>query len=290
MKLFNFGSLNIDHVYDVTHQVQTGETITATSYDVFIGGKGLNQSIAASKAGAQVVHIGAIGPDGSLLKEALVNAGVDVSQLIETDTPSGHAIIQVNEQGDNAIIVYGGANQQLSKTAIDQVFHLITPEDIVLLQNEISNVDYIIERAYERKIPVVLNYSPITESLSLIDLNKVSYLLVNEIEGRAAAKDSQVIEVLTRAYPQLSVVLTLGDKGAKFAKAGREVITQKAYEAVVVDTTGAGDTFTGFFVASVLSNKSIKEALDLSCKASAIAIGKSGASNSVPTLEEVLDK
>lgn len=291
MKLYNFGSLNIDHVYHVASHVKTGETISAKSYNVYIGGKGLNQSIAASKAGAQVVHIGSIGPDGARLKQALVDAGVDVSKLIESDVPSGHALIQVNDEGDNSIVVYGGSNMELSKSEIDAVFEFITPDDLVLLQNEISNVDYIVSKSYELGIPVALNYSPITESLKLIDLNHVSYLLVNELEGLAAAQcedESEVVKVLTEAYPNLSVILTLGDKGAIYSKNGEEHVIQEAFPVSVVDTTGAGDTFTGYFVASLVSKRSIKEALELSCRASAIAIGKSGASNSIPTLEEVL--
>lgn len=293
MKLYNFGSLNIDHVYDVEDQVKTGETISANAYNVFIGGKGLNQSIAAAKAGANVVHIGAIGPDGSILKKALTDANVDASWLLETKTPSGHAIIQVNHEGDNAIVYYGGSNLEVSKDAIDTAFEVITTDDIVLLQNEISNVAYIVNQAYERNIPVALNYSPITESLSEVDLNKVTYLLVNEIEGRAAANcdsDVDVVDILTHNYPNLNVILTLGEKGAIYSKQGLDSVMQKAYKAKVVDTTGAGDTFTGYFVASLAASKTVQEALELSCKASAIAIGKPGASNAIPTLEEVLDQ
>ena len=292
MKLYNFGSLNTDHVYDVVHHVKTGETISASAYNVYIGGKGLNQSIAASKAGADVVHVGVIGPDGLHLKKALTAANVDVSSLIQIDKPSGHAIIQINEAGDNNIVVYGGSNMALDKASIDSVFKLITEDDLVLIQNEISNVDYIVEKAYALNIPVALNYSPITKSLDLIDLNHVTYLLVNELEGQAAAgfvSDRSVVDVLTEKYPNLHVVMTLGDKGVVYAKHGQPNVTQPGFKVEVVDTTGAGDTFTGYFVAAIAANRGIQSALELSCKASALAIGKNGASNAIPELQEVLN-
>lgn len=290
MALYNFGSLNIDHVYSLDHIVESGETQTALNYETFVGGKGLNQSIAIARAGGHVIHIGAIGRGGSILKETLEEAGVDTSQVMVKDSASGHAIIQVDKSGANSIVIYGGSNQEIEKADIDRVFEDISTEDIVVLQNEISNVDYIVDKAHERNIKVSLNYSPITDELKKIDLNKVTYLLVNEIEGLAAAqtdKIEDITKVLTTDYPNLNVILTLGDKGAVFARNGQEDVFQDAFKVEVVDTTGAGDTFTGYFLSAITENRPVQEALKIGSKASSLAISRKGASPSIPNRKEV---
>lgn len=290
MKVYNFGSLNIDKVYQVSHHVQSGETISAKNYNEFLGGKGLNQSIALAKAGATVLHVGTIGPDGKIFVSTLNEAGVDTTLIKEVETASGHAIIQVNDEGNNSIVIYGGANQLLEKERIDEVFKQITSDDLILLQNEISNIDYIIDRAYEASIPVALNFSPVDEGLLALDLNKITYLFVNEIEAQLAAKVdhlSDALLVLTQRYPNLHVVMTLGEEGAVYGHAGSEEVKQAARIVPVVDTTGAGDTFTGYFLASLAQQASIADSLKMGCYASGIAITRAGASPSIPTLQEV---
>ncbi len=290
MKVYNFGSLNIDKVYQVSHHVQSGETISAKNYNEFLGGKGLNQSIALAKAGATVLHVGTIGPDGKIFVSTLNEAGVDTTLIKEVETASGHAIIQVNDEGNNSIVIYGGANQLLEKERIDEVFKQITSDDLILLQNEISNIDYIIDRAYEASIPVALNFSPVDEGLLALDLNKITYLFVNEIEAQLAAKVDHLTDallVLTQRYPNLQVVMTLGEEGAVYGHAGSEEVKQAARIVPVVDTTGAGDTFTGYFLASLAQQASIADSLKMGCYASGIAITRAGASPSIPTLQEV---
>lgn len=277
-------------MYQVSHHVQSGETISAKNYNEFLGGKGLNQSIALAKAGATVLHVGTIGPDGKIFLSTLNEAGVDTTLIKEVETASGHAIIQVNDEGNNSIVIYGGANQLLEKERIDEVFKQITSDDLILLQNEISNIDYIIDRAYEASVPVALNFSPVDEALLALDLNKITYLFVNEIEAQLAAKVdhlSDALLVLTQRYPNLQVVMTLGEEGAVYGHAGSEKVKQAARIVPVVDTTGAGDTFTGYFLASLAQQASIADSLKMGCYASGIAITRAGASPSIPTLQEV---
>ena len=120
MKILNFGSCNIDYVYNVDHSVQTGQTIAAKKMEIFAGGKGLNQSVAAARAGATVYHAGVIGEDGAFLKEILEQSGADVAFIQQKDCKNGHAIIQVDGQGNNCIIVYPGTNAMITKDYVDE--------------------------------------------------------------------------------------------------------------------------------------------------------------------------
>ena len=125
MKIINFGSINIDHVYGVEHFVRPGETLESESYALFSGGKGANQSIALARAGAEVIHAGKVGADGAWLKTKLQESGVDVSLVEMVDLPTGHAVIQVNSEGENAIIIHGGANRSVSKANIKKVLDIL---------------------------------------------------------------------------------------------------------------------------------------------------------------------
>src|SRR5690606_30443443 len=150
MRILNFGSLNIDHVYRVDNFVQPGETKHSKTYMINSGGKGLNQSIAAAKAGSQVFHAGMAGRDGGFLVEKLQAAGVDTSLMQASTEVSGHAIIQVADSGQNCILLYGGTNQLLTEAYIDQTLDAFGNEGLVLLQNETNLVGEIIEKASKK--------------------------------------------------------------------------------------------------------------------------------------------
>ena len=184
MKLLNFGSLNIDYVYDMPHFVQGGETATATARHVYAGGKGLNQSIAAARAGAQVLHAGAIGPDGAFLTRLLEDAGADTSALLQVQEASGHAMIQVTPEGQNAIIVYGGANHCLTEAYVQSVLRQAEPGALVLLQNETSQTAQIIAQAADLGLRVVFNPSPFPAHPEQLPLARVDTFILNEIEAR----------------------------------------------------------------------------------------------------------
>lgn len=292
MKILNFGSLNIDYVYSLNHFVQKGETITSDKLNVFAGGKGLNQSIALSRAGGNVYHAGAIGADGVFLEEVLNEAGVDTRFLMKyEDVRTGNAIIQKDRGGDNCIILYGGANQAITKEMADEVLSAFGEGDWLFLQNEISEIPYIVEKAHERGMRIVLNPSPMNEQILRINLNYIDCFILNEVEAHALVqKDvdkAALLNQLKERFPHAEIVLTLGEKGSVYA--GTEGIAeQKAYQVATVDTTAAGDTFIGYYMAERLQGESVKEALDMAARASAIAVSKKGAAPSIPKRDEVL--
>ena len=290
MKVLNFGSLNIDHVYDVVDFPKPGETIDSLKYDTFLGGKGLNQSIALQRCGTQVYHAGMVGEDGKILVETLANCGVDTSHIDICKCKTGHALIQVNGQGENCIILYHGANKLIQKEDIDRVLKDFNKDDVIILQNEISNIDYLIEVAYKKDMVIVFNPAPYTKDINDFTLAFVTYMILNETEakGLTGCEDiDKAKEMLQKAYPDTSFVITLGSDGSYFFGKGK-TIYQKAFTVPVTDTTGAGDTFIGYFIGNVIAHCSIAESLERAAKAAAIAITKKGASNAIPYLEEVL--
>lgn len=289
MKILNFGSLNIDWVYNVDHFVNPGETLSALSVDRFCGGKGLNQSVALSKAGATVFHAGGIGNDGEFLKERLLQSDVDVNYVKLYDVPTGNAFIQVDKFGQNCIILFGGANQEITPKYAEEVIKKFSTGDIIVLQNEISSLKEIVELAYEKGLQIVLNPSPMDQKILELDLNKITFFMMNEIEGEAitGSKDPEVIlNKMIEKYPTSKVVLTLGDKGVRYAE-GSKRFSCGSYEVKAVDTTSAGDTFTGYFIAAIANNMEVEEALKRASKAAALAVSVKGASNSIPLPEAV---
>lgn len=291
MKILNFGSLNIDHVYDMEHFVKAKETVSAMNYHLQIGGKGLNQSVALARAKMKVYHAGKIGADGTMLCAYLEENGVDTSYIRESGKASGHAIIQVVD-GENCIIVYGGANRDIDADMIEDVLSDFEQGDLLLLQNEISNVDVLIQKAHAKGMKIVLNPSPIDESLLKGPVAACDILLLNEVEGAALAAYAgnsyeEIIHALAKRYPQMEIVLTCGAQGA-FAYQKGNFLHQDAFHVTAVDTTCAGDTFTGFYLSARIRGCGIKEALMIACKASSFSVQKQGAAKSIPAWEEVI--
>ena len=291
MKILNFGSLNLDYVYRVPHFVQRGETLLASERTVFPGGKGLNQSVALSRAGLNVFHAGCIGEEGTLLLDTLRAAGVDTSCVrIKSDVPSGHTVIQNTDDGDNCILLFGGANRSITKEQIDETLAHFEEGDYLVLQNEINMLDYVMVKAHEKGMNVVMNPSPMEESILKLPLETVSFFFVNEIEASqltGVSKDDcdALIAALQEHFPHARIILTLGTNGSRYIF-GEERISQDVYPVQAVDTTAAGDTFTGFFLAGFIEGKTPKEALDLASRASAVSVTRQGAAPSIPTREE----
>lgn len=290
MRILNFGSLNIDEVYRVSDFVRPGETIPSFNREIVPGGKGLNQSIALSRAGASVTHAGCVGKDGAFLAETLRENGVDTSLLRTVDVPTGRAVIQVADNGQNAILHYPGANLKVDSDYIRKILAKFGPSDWVLLQNEISCVGEIIRIAAERGMHIVFNPSPVTKDIFSLPLEMVSCFHLNEIEGAAlsgASNPEDMPALLRERFPRASFVLTLGSAGAYYIDE-HETFFREACPATAVDTTGAGDTFTGFLVASITAGRSPRDAMDIASAAAALAITRIGASSSIPTMEEVM--
>ena len=291
MRVLNFGSLNIDYVYNVDHIVKKGETISSDTLNVFCGGKGLNQSIALSKAGAEVYHAGVIGEDGAFLEEILRASGVHTRFVqMKADTRTGNAIIQKDRNGDNRILLYGGSNRAVTPGMADEVLEHFEAGDMLVLQNEISELSYLMERAHERGMVIALNPSPIDEELLKAPLQYVNYFILNEIEAKTLTngveEDNAMLEAMLKKFPNAEIILTLGERGSVYAK-GNVRVEQGIYKVPVTDTTAAGDTFTGYYLASIIQGLSVEKALNMAAKASAIAVSRKGAAPSIPEREEV---
>ena len=290
MKVLNFGSLNIDYVYSVKHFVQPGETLSINELQINSGGKGLNQSVALSRAGIETWHAGYIGQEGQFLREELDAYHVHTEYLGTSNQKNGHAIIQVDSAGQNCILVYPGTNGILTMEYVEEVLSHFTADDVVLLQNETNLVGEIMEAAAAKNMRIAFNAAPIQENVKNYPIHKVRWLFVNEIEGGVLSGEStpeKIIETLRKAYPQTEVILTLGKDGCIWA--GENGIQYcSACRVQAVDTTAAGDTFTGFFLRGVLDPDPAISPLTLATVASAIAVTRTGAAKSVPTVQEVL--
>lgn len=291
-RILNFGSLNLDYSYEVDHFVKPGETLSAKKRSLNIGGKGLNQSIALAKAGVDVYHAGAIGKlDGAILKDALNTYGVNTDNVyVLEDVPSGNAFIQVDPNGENCIVLYGGANRSITKEMVDETLSHFEQGDWLMLQNEINMMDYIIKQAHEKGMTICLNASPIDSTLFTLPLDCIDYFFVNQEEGKALADSPTLMpQHLMVKYPHAGFIMTLGAHGSMYFDQN-ESREQAAYEAEVVDTTAAGDTFTGFCIGAMMEGKSMQDALKIGAKASSIAISKKGAATSIPTKEMIHEK
>ncbi len=293
MRVLNFGSLNLDYVYRVDHFVRPGETLPSLSRSVKAGGKGLNQSIALARAGAPVSHAGCLGEGGGLLKQLLEENGVDTSFLFPVPEMQGHTVIQVNAEGENCILLYGGSNRCVTEDHVSRAISSFEPGDWLVLQNEINCLPLIVRTAYEKRMHIVLNPTPWDQTLESVDFSMLDWLLVNEIEAEQISGEKEpekAWQVLHRRYPGLSLLITLGSRGSvAYAVRGGEVATARA-EAVrvnAVDTTGAGDTYTGYFIASLLEGKSLDACMELAGRAAAVAVTRPGAAESVPLRSEL---
>ena len=290
MRLLNYGSLNIDYTYLVDRFVQPGETMQTLGLRVGAGGKGLNQSVALAMAGAQVYHAGLLGRGAAFLRTTLAENGVDCSFLREVDAQSGHAVIQLDRAGQNCILLHPGTNHQLQPQEIDRVLAHFEEGDILLLQNETNCLPYLITQASARGMQVALNAAPMTDEVRDYPLEKLRWLLVNETEGAALSGETapeRIAEALSARCPETALVLTLGADGALYRKCALELFVP-ARRVPVVDTTAAGDTFTGYFLAAMADGSDAGYALTLATAAAALAIQRPGAAESIPSLEEVL--
>lgn len=290
MAILNFGSLNIDCVCAVEHIVQPGQTIDSHSFTRFPGGKGMNQSLALARAGGQVYHAGMIGADGEFLRTLLTESGADCTWLKTVPGSSGTAFIQVDQNGQNSIVLVGGANRANTPEYCDQVLSHFRESDLLLLQNEINEIPYLVEQAYQKGIPIVLNPSPMNDGVLACDLSKISLFIMNEDEGcriTGQTEPEAILEQMHARFPSAQVVLTLGAQGSLYSFQGKR-IHQPAYRVTAVDTTGAGDTFTGYLLAGMARGEDMTQCMKEAAMASAIAVTRQGAASSIPTRDEVL--
>ena len=290
MRIFNLGSMNIDYVYSVPHFLQPGETLSSESLEIFPGGKGLNQSVALGKAGAEVIHGAILGTGGEFLLQTMKDAGVDISRIRKTDASSGHAIIQVDRCGQNCILLYAGTNQVLDEDYIEYFLSDAAPGDILLLQNECSCLREAMELGHKKGMQIALNPSPFHEDIRDLPLEYVGWWFCNEIEGAAlfgTEEPETIAACFAAAYPGSHLILTLGGEGSLFVRDGLR-LRQSIYPAQAVDTTAAGDTFTGYFLAAIAAGSAPKEAMDMAARAASITVSRMGAAASIPFLSEII--
>ena len=294
-KLVNLGSLCIDNVYRVPAIAAAGETVASRSHEVFPGGKGLNQSVAAARAGAAVAHVGCVGADGAWLRDLLAQEGVDVDGVRVVEGASGHAVIQVDDAGANAIAIAGGANRTLRSDDVACALDQVGPNDWLLLQNEINDLPDVLAAAKQRGCALAFNVAPVDGREADYDLSGVQLLIVNEIEAAALAAATGLAgtdtpdaaaRALRDRYPRTEVVLTLGAAGLVHIGANG-ASTLPAFAAQAVDETAAGDAFIGYLMAALLTGEDMAQALRLGSAAGALAVTKAGAAASIPTLAEV---
>lgn len=289
MKILNFGSLNIDLVYRVPHIVRPGETISGTAFRTFAGGKGANQSMALARAGAPVYHAGKVGKDGRWLVKKLRDAGVNTSLIRVTDDPSGHAVIQVDDAGENAIFLFPGTNRQIARNEIGTALASCRAGDLVLLQNEINDIPAIIRQARRRKLRVCLNPAPMEPAVLRYPLDLVDILIVNETEAAGLAGSQRpggVLDDLAKKLPRAEIVLTLGARGA-VVRTPEQEIRVPAVKVKAVDTTAAGDCFIGYYLAGRARGEGIESCLRTACLAAAVSVTRPGAMDSIPAAAEL---
>lgn len=289
MAVINFGSINIDHVYQVDHFVQPGETIASNNYQCLLGGKGANQSIALARAGSEVRHIGKINHADASFKQTMIRDGINCKHVSCTETASGHAIIQVTPSAENAIVLFAGANHEITSNDILYALDNIKPTDWVLTQNETSGIEQVLIQAKEKGLRVAFNPAPMTESVKHLPHKCIDLLIVNKVEAEeiSGRQDLDKIEDYFRQnWPHAEILITLGKAGVRMLKKD-ETINVPAFVVNAVDTTAAGDTFIGYFLSAYSKDNDSKAALTRACAASALAVMHIGAAQSIPNKEDV---
>lgn len=291
MRILNFGSMNIDTVFSVSHAASAGESLAVPDPEIHAGGKGLNQTIAAARAEAEIFHAGRVGADGDFLLELLTRNGVDISCVTkDAASPSGGAIIQVEPGGRNTMLIYGGANKRIDEAQVDAVFRHFGRDDMLMLQNETNLALTILCCASEKGMRILYNPSPVTSEIFSMPYERVDLLIVNEDEAAALAGGAYPPEEMLGRLHQIcpnTVILTMGQQGSYTILDG-SVFHQKIFPVNAVDSTGAGDTYTGYIAACLAHGDGLRAAMRTASAASALAVTRLGAASSIPAMHEVL--
>lgn len=296
-KILVLGSLNNDIVFAVDHIVREGETITSHKVEKNAGGKGANQAAALGKAGLTVYFAGKLGVDGKWILDLLSSFGVDTSlSIVSDDCSAGQAIIQVDSSGQNSIILSAGGNRAFTKEEIHDIISSFSKDDILVLQNEINLVGEAIMAAKAKRMVIYFNPSPADEKIEGLPLEEIDWFFVNEIEAATLARWKRIpscdcdfvllAKELSQKFSRAAIVLTAGSRGAYYAKFG-EVFFSASIPCHVVDTTGAGDTFCGYFIAALMNNYDISHSLEIANRAASITVARKGAMCVIPYKEEV---
>lgn len=285
--IFNLGSINADHFYQVPHLPGPGETLAATGFSTGLGGKGANQSVAAARAGATVRHIGAVGADGTWAVDRLQSLGVDTRHIAIVNSPTGHAIICIDPGGENQIILHPGANQAQNLAHIEAALADADDTDWLMLQNETSHQVETAELAHSKGVNIAYSAAPFDPQAVRAILPFVTLLMMNAVEARQL---SAALDVAIGDVPAPCILITKGPDGADWIdRNSGETVSVPAFPVTPVDTTGAGDTFAGFAVAALSQGLPPDQALTRAAAAAALKVTRKGTAQAIPTLADVIE-
>ena len=287
--ILNFGSINIDYVYRLKTLPQAGETLSCQGFARYLGGKGINQSIAIARAGGAVKHIGAVGADGAFALAQIADMGLDTNDIRVTDTATGHAVICLDKQGENHIIIHAGANAELTENQINSTLDTNPKAEWVVIQNETNLTEYIAKSAKERGLSLAYSAAPFDAVACQTILPYLDILAVNETEA-AALSHAMKTPITDLKIPTL--LITKGAKGAELWQNGA-CISVKGLPVKAIDTVGAGDTFFGSFIArwqnGGQNGTPAQEALEYATTAAALQCTQKGAATAIPDQKTVLN-
>jgi len=285
MTVYNLGSINADHIYTVSHLPKPGETLSADDFKIGLGGKGTNQSVAAARAGSDVIHIGAIGADGQWVKDRVSEYGVDTQFINTIDVPTGHAIINVDRAGENAIVIFSGANVLQDPHQIKEALGSAKAGDILLLQNETSHQVEAAKIAADKAMVVIYSAAPFSVEAVKAVLCYTTILVMNQIEAEqlCAGLETELAEL-----PVKNILVTKGANGVDWISTQTgETQHVASISANAVDTTAAGDTFAGYFAAGLDQGMDVKVAMQLGSAAAGLKVMRKGTADAIPMRVEV---
>ncbi|EXF94622.1 ribokinase [Pseudomonas fluorescens HK44] len=296
-KVVVVGSLNMDLVTRAQRLPHAGETLHGESFATVSGGKGANQAVASARLGAQVSMIGCVGDDayGEQLRAALLAEQIDCQALTSVEGSSGVALIVVDDNSQNAIVIVAGANGQLTPGLVAGFDAVLAAADVIICQLEVPmhTVGYVLKRGRELGKTVILNPAPATSPLPADWYSSIDYLIPNESEASALSglpvdslKSAEMAASRLIAAGAGKVIITLGPQGSLFAD-GQSVVHFPAPKVKAVDTTAAGDTFVGGFATALAAGKSEVEAIRFGQVAAALSVTRAGAQPSIPSLSDV---
>ena len=285
MTIWNLGSINADLVYAVPHILAPGETLASTGLTTGLGGKGANMSVACARAGARVGHIGAIGPEGGWTVHRLTEYGVDTRWIVKLSEPTGQAIIALADGGENTIIVLPGANRAIPMDAIQSALSEAQTGDWFLTQNETNFQAEAAALARDMGLHVAYAAAPFDAEATRKVLPLADFLILNAVE---AAQLEAATGQAAGDLPVKDVVVTLGADGARWHDNRKGTVQDfAAIKVDPVDTTGAGDTFTGYVLAGLDRGQPMGQAIGMAIRAGALMVTRHGAADAIPDLSEV---
>lgn len=283
MSIWNLGSINADFVFSVPHIPVPGETLSSSDRKMFLGGKGANMSVAAARAAARVHHIGCVGDDGHWAVERLLEYGVDTRYTREIEVPTTQAMIFVEPGGENAIVLAPGANTEIPQALVQEALTEAQTEDWLLIQNETNLQRTAAKLGHDLGLRIAYAAAPFDVDRVSAVLPYLDFLILNQIE----AKQLQAATGLGLDDLDVEdVIVTLGSDGADwYSDAGCQHF--EAVHVDPVDTTGAGDTFTGYVLACIDRGMPMGQAIRMAMRAGALMVTRHGTADVIPDLAEV---